>query len=152
MSTGADLARRLRSRMFVDGAWVEPVGGDANAHARDRRGVGEIPEGGREDAQRAIAARTRAAPRWAPLSAFERAAAMERVADVIDERRDDLARTLTLDQGKPLHAEAHGEVEELIAYWRNAAEDGKRLEGPMPKSVSPASACCSSAGRAASSA
>jgi succinate-semialdehyde dehydrogenase/glutarate-semialdehyde dehydrogenase len=62
---------------------------------------------------------------------------MHRVADQIQQRKDELARTLTLDQGKPLHAEAYGEVEELISYWRNAAEDAVRLEGRIPNSVSP---------------
>jgi succinate-semialdehyde dehydrogenase/glutarate-semialdehyde dehydrogenase len=60
---------------------------------------------------------------------------MERVADLIEERRDDLARTLTLDQGKPLHAESYGEVEELVAYWRMAAADATRIAGSMPPSV-----------------
>ena len=49
---------------------------------------------------------------------------------------DELARTLTLDQGKPI-SEARDEVEELVQYWRNAAEDGKRLEGRLPNSVTP---------------
>ena len=60
---------------------------------------------------------------------------MERVAAVIDERRDDLARTLTLDQGKPLRAEARDEVEELLAYFDMAAADARRMEGLMPPSV-----------------
>ena len=53
---------------------------------------------------------------------------MHRVGDEIEKRRDELVHVLTLDQGKPLH-ESRDEVEELVAYWRNAAEDGKRLEG-----------------------
>ena len=60
---------------------------------------------------------------------------MERVAELIEERRDDLARTLTLDQGKPLHAESYGEVEELVVYWKMAAADATRLAGSMPPSV-----------------
>ena len=72
---------------------------------------------------------------WAARSAFERASALERVADLIESRRDDLARTLTLDQGKPLHAEAYGEVDELVVYWRMAAADATRLHGSMPPSV-----------------
>ena len=44
---------------------------------------------------------------------------------------------LTLDQGKPLKAEAEGEVGELIEFWRMAAEDGKRLEGRIPESAAP---------------
>ena len=93
------------------------------------------PEGTREDVQRAIAGANAAWRDWAARSAFERAAAMERVADLIVERRDDLALALTLDQGKPLHSESHGEVDELIEYWRMAAADVKRLEGSMPPSV-----------------
>jgi acyl-CoA reductase-like NAD-dependent aldehyde dehydrogenase len=55
---------------------------------------------------------------------------------VIEAHRDGLARTLTLDQGKPLRAEAYDEVEELILYWRMAAEDAKRLGGYLPNSAS----------------
>ena len=125
--------------MFVGGAWADALSGETRTATSPATGeaIGEIPEGGREDAQRAIAAANAAAPAWSRLTAFERAAAMTRIADAIDRRRDSLARTLTLDQGKPLHAEAYGEVEELIAYWRNAAEDGIRLEGRLPNSVSP---------------
>ena len=47
-------------------------------------------------------------------------------------RRDELAHALTEDQGKPLVAEAYGEVDELIEYFRMAGEDAKRLEGSLP--------------------
>ena len=59
---------------------------------------------------------------------------MRRIAAAIDERREDLALTLTLDQGKPLKAEARDEVEELIAYFDMAAADATRLEGLIPPS------------------
>src|SRR6202163_2466416 len=62
---------------------------------------------------------------------------MHPVADLIESRRDELARTLTLDQGKPLHAEAYDEVAELVEYFRMAAEDAKRLGGELPNSFSP---------------
>src|SRR5471032_2193961 len=125
--------------MFVDGAWAGALSGETTTATSPATGeaIGEVPQGDREDARRAIAAANVAAPAWARLTAFERAAAMVRVADVIDRRRESLARTLTLDQGKPLHAEAFGEVEELIAYWRNAAEDAVRLEGRLANSFSP---------------
>ena len=41
---------------------------------------------------------------------------MERVAEAIEARRDDLARTLTLDQGKPLVAEAYGGAARLLSH------------------------------------
>ncbi|MBA3264706.1 MAG: aldehyde dehydrogenase [Thermoleophilaceae bacterium] len=62
---------------------------------------------------------------------------MHRVADACERRSDELARILTLDQGKPLKAEAEGEVGELIEFWRMAAEDGKRIEGAIPESAAP---------------
>lgn len=124
-------------RMVIGGAWAE-----SESRARFEawspatgESLGTVPGGTREDAGRAVAAANAARRDWAARSAFERAAAMDRVADLIEERRDDLARTLTLDQGKPLHAEAYGEVEELVVYWRMAAADATRLHGSMPPSV-----------------
>jgi acyl-CoA reductase-like NAD-dependent aldehyde dehydrogenase len=123
--------------MVIGGAWAESESGarfEATSPATGES-LGTVPEGTREDAHRAIAAANAARRDWAARSAFERAAAMERVAGLIEERRDDLARALTLDQGKPLHAEAYGEVEELVVYWRMAAADATRLHGSMPPSV-----------------
>ncbi len=99
--------------------------------------IGTVPEGDRDDARRAIEAARTAADGWARLTAFERAAKMHAVGDIIASRRDALAQTLTLDQGKPLRAEAYDEVDELIEYWRMAAEDAKRLGGELPNSFSP---------------
>ena len=97
--------------------------------------IGTVPEGTRADVGRAIAAANEAWSGWANLSAFERGAAMIRIAEIIEERRDDLAQTLTLDQGKPLVAEAYDEVDELVAYFEMAGADVTRLEGAMPPSV-----------------
>jgi acyl-CoA reductase-like NAD-dependent aldehyde dehydrogenase len=123
--------------MVVGGAWVESESGERIEATSPATGeiIGSVPSGTREDASRAIAAAGEARRGWASLSAFERAAAMERVAELVEERREDLARTLTLDQGKPLHAEAYDEIEELVAYWRMAAADATRLAGSMPPSI-----------------
>jgi acyl-CoA reductase-like NAD-dependent aldehyde dehydrogenase len=126
------------AEMFVDGAWTSSLSGETFTADSPATGeaIGEVPKGTRDDARLAIGAANRAAARWAAATAFERAAALHRVADEVEKRRDDLARTLTLDQGKPI-TEAQDEVEELVQYWRNAAEDGKRLEGRLPNSISP---------------
>ena len=122
--------------MVIGGAWVDSDRAPRGDEPRDGRGHRHAcPRGRARTPQRAIAAANDAWRAWAARSAFERAAAMERVAELIVERRDDLARTLTLDQGKPLHAEAYGEVDELVEYWRMAAADATRLEGSMPPSV-----------------
>ena len=124
--------------MFLDGAWTGSVSGETFTADSPATGetIGEVPQGSRDDARLAIGAANRAADGWARATVFERAAALHRVADEVEKRRTDLARTLTLDQGKPI-AEARDEVEELVQYWRNAAEDGKRLEGRLANSVTP---------------
>ena len=120
--------------MHVGGQWVESESGARTESTSPATGetIGSVPEGTREDARRAIAAANAAARDWATRSAFERAAAMNRIADLVEERRDELARTLTLDQGKPLASESYVEVDELVEYFRMAAADAKRIEGSMP--------------------
>lgn len=125
--------------MFIGGQWRHSASGetfDATSPATGER-IGSVPRGDRDDARAAIAAAREAYEGWARLTAFERAAKMAAVAEVIHSRRDELARTLTTDQGKPLRAEAYDEVDELLEYWRMAAEDAKRLSGELPNSFSP---------------
>ena len=116
--------------MFIDGAWCAAESGDTFEAVSP--GTGEVfatvPKGGRADARRAIAAAKAGQLGWAKLSAFERAAAIERISALVVARREALAQALTQDQGKPI-TEARGEVEELLAYFRMAAADATRLEG-----------------------
>jgi acyl-CoA reductase-like NAD-dependent aldehyde dehydrogenase len=125
--------------MFIGGEWTAGLSGDSAPATSPATGetIGTIPQGDREDARVAIHAARAAADAWGRLTAFERAAKMHAVGDVIESRRDELARTLTLDQGKPLATESFGEVDELIEYWRMAAEDATRLGGELPNSFSP---------------
>src|SRR5688572_17677182 len=125
--------------MFIDGEWCDAASGatvEATSPATGES-LGPVAEGDREDARRAIAAANAALAAWAARTGFERAALLHRAADAMERRRDELARVLTLDQGKPLKAEAEGEVGELVEFFRMAAEDGKRIEGRIPESAAP---------------
>jgi succinate-semialdehyde dehydrogenase/glutarate-semialdehyde dehydrogenase len=129
----------MGTRMFVDGDWCDAASGatvDSTSPATGES-LGTVAWGDRADARRAIAAANAAFPAWAARTGFERAALLHRVADACERRADELARILTLDQGKPLKAEAEGEVGELIEFWRMAAEDGKRLTGTIPEPAAP---------------
>jgi succinate-semialdehyde dehydrogenase/glutarate-semialdehyde dehydrogenase len=127
------------TRMFVGGDWRAALDGAEDRAWSPATGedLGAVAKGDREDARQAIAAAQKAYPGWAAETAFARAAALHRVADACERRREELARACTLDQGKPLHAESYDEVDELIAMWRAAAEDGIRLEGTIPNSSTP---------------
>src|SRR5467141_336269 len=133
-----DVARSVK-KMFVDGKWVESESGevfDADSPATGEI-IAQVPKGTRADAQRAVEAAHRARKPMTALKGFERSRRLHRIAEAIERRRDELGRTLTLDQGKPLVAEALGEVDEAAEYFRIAAEDSKRLEGRVLPSASP---------------
>jgi acyl-CoA reductase-like NAD-dependent aldehyde dehydrogenase len=133
------MATTTVTRMLIDGDWADAASGAAAEATSPATGesLGTVAQGGREDARRAVAAARAAFAGWAAQTPFARADALRRVADACERRREGLARALTLDQGKPLHAEAYDEVDELVAMWRGAAEDGIRLEGSIPASASP---------------
>jgi acyl-CoA reductase-like NAD-dependent aldehyde dehydrogenase len=127
------------TRMFIDGAWADAASGatiEATSPATGES-LGPVAWGDREDARRAIAAANAAFPAWEGRTAFERAALLHRAADVMERRKDELARMNTLDQGKPLVAEAAVEVEELVQFFHMAAEDGVRLEGSIANGAAP---------------
>ncbi|HET9094954.1 MAG TPA: aldehyde dehydrogenase family protein [Solirubrobacteraceae bacterium] len=126
------------TELFIAGAWRAPADGatfEATSPATGER-LGAVAEGGRADAAEAVAAAVSAFRGWSNETAFARARALHRVADACAARREELARAATLDQGKPVR-EALDEVDELIAMWRGAAEDGVRLEGAIPPSSAP---------------
>jgi succinate-semialdehyde dehydrogenase/glutarate-semialdehyde dehydrogenase len=125
--------------MFIDGEWCDAAGGatvEATSPATGES-LGPVAEGGRDVARRAFAAANAAFGAWGARTGYERGHLLHRVADACERRADELARVLTLDQGKPLKAEAEGEVGELIEFFRMAAEDGKRVEGTVPQSAAP---------------
>ena len=117
-------------KMFVGGRWVDSESGETFEATSPATGevIATLPKGTRADAGRALEAASQARASMAALGAFDRAALLHRVANVMEGRREELARWLTLDQGKPYKAEALGEVGEAIEYFRIAAEDIKRLE------------------------
>jgi acyl-CoA reductase-like NAD-dependent aldehyde dehydrogenase len=123
--------------LYIGGQWRA---GRSPAAAATSPATGEefatVAVADQADVDDAVRAAARAWPAWAALSAFDRAAWCERIAAAIGQRRDDLARVLTLDQGKPLAAEAYDEVDELAEYFRMAAADARRLDGGFPPSTS----------------
>jgi acyl-CoA reductase-like NAD-dependent aldehyde dehydrogenase len=124
----ATTVRALRN--FVGGDWVESSGEDVRPIVSPVTGdtIAEVPDASPEDVDRAVAAARAAQPRWAALSAWERARICHAIADLIAERREEFARELSLEQGKPYVAEALGDIDETAENFRIAAEDVKRME------------------------
>jgi acyl-CoA reductase-like NAD-dependent aldehyde dehydrogenase len=123
--------------LYIDGAWRPGRAGSAAAVSPSSgETFATVAVASPADVDDAVRAAGAAWPAWAGASAFERAAWCEKVIAGIRATREELARALTLDQGKPLAAEAFDEVDELAEYFRMAAQDAKRRAGALPASVS----------------
>ena len=94
----------------------------------DESTLAHVAFGGRLDADRAIEAAAKAFPAWKALTTYDRAKILKKTADLIRERVDAIARTMTQEQGKPL-PEAKGETLATADTFEWFAEEGKRAYG-----------------------
>ena len=126
----AAVTTELSKQMYIDGAWCDASEGRTLAviNPADESVVAEVAYGSKQDAERAIAAAARALPAWRALSAYDRAKILKKTAELMRDRADQIARSLTMEQGKPL-AEAKIEVLHTADTFEWFAEEGKRAYG-----------------------
>jgi len=122
----------LRQACLIDGKWGQADGGGRIAVDNPATGeiFGHVPRCGRAETARAIEAARKAWPAWRGLTALERADALWRWHDLILAAKDDLARIMTLEQGKPL-VESAGEIAYSASFIRWFAEEGRRAYGDV---------------------
>jgi succinate-semialdehyde dehydrogenase/glutarate-semialdehyde dehydrogenase len=114
--------------MYIDGQWIElaqqfPVFNPANGEK-----IGDVADGDRQHAARAISAAAAALPNWSASSAYERSASLYRAHQLMMEGRPALAELMTREQGKPLKA-AMNEVKYAADFLLWFAEEAKRIYG-----------------------
>ncbi|MCL2875707.1 MAG: NAD-dependent succinate-semialdehyde dehydrogenase [Betaproteobacteria bacterium] len=121
----------LRHQPFVNGQWIagDGPGLEVNNPATGVR-LGEVGTLSPVSVNTAIDAAQTAFSGWKAMTARERATRMERWHDLILEHADDLARIMTLEQGKPL-AEARGEILYGASFAKWFAEEGRRVNGEI---------------------
>src|SRR5438477_358927 len=90
--------------------------------------VGRAPKSGADDARRAVDAAVRALE--SPLPAHERAAILDRVADLLRERHEDMARTICAEAGKPIRT-ARVEASRAVSTYTFAAVEARKLAGDV---------------------
>lgn len=124
-------------RMYIDGEWTKAASGRTLGiiNPATEEIITEVPYGGREDAQRAVAAASRAFPDWAAKTAYERAQVLEKTGALLRERTEEIARVLSMEEGKTL-PESRAEITNSAANFEWMAEEGKRAYGQIiPQSV-----------------
>ncbi|MEO3429166.1 NADP-dependent succinate-semialdehyde dehydrogenase [Pelagibius sp. CAU 1746] len=122
--------RLFREQCYIDGRWADADSGAVIEVTNPASGevLGTVPKMGAAETRRAIEAAEKAWPAWRGLLAKERANILRKWYDLILENQEDLARLMTLEQGKPL-TEAKGEVVYGASFIEWFAEEAKRIYG-----------------------
>lgn len=116
--------------MYLDGKWV---GNDFEVFTEiinpaTKEVLGAVPTGGAFEAEQAVDAAHKAFKPWSKKTADERYQLMMKWYQLIDENKHEIARIMTMEQGKPLK-EALGEVQYANGFISWYAEEGKRIYG-----------------------
>ncbi|WP_119417917.1 NAD-dependent succinate-semialdehyde dehydrogenase [Desertibaculum subflavum] len=123
--------------MYIDGEWRQAAGAKTFEVTNPATGevIGTVPDGGRDEALAAVAAADKAFASWSRLTAYQRSEQLYKAWSLMIERKEQLARTMTAEQGKPLRA-ARNEVQYGADFLLWYAEEAKRVYGetiPAPR-------------------
>lgn len=116
--------------MYINGEWVKASTRESFEVFNPANGevVASVPKGNQVDAERATDAAYEVFHHWSETSAYERSKLLLKWYDVIMEMKEDIAKTMVLEQGKPMK-EAIGEVHYAASFITWYAEEAKRVYG-----------------------
>jgi acyl-CoA reductase-like NAD-dependent aldehyde dehydrogenase len=123
--------------LLIDGEWTAPNGTEEIRNPYTGEPVFRVSIASERDVTRALAAAARAFETWSETPAHERSRILHRTSALIEERKEDFARTIALEAGKPIR-DARGEVARAIQTFRFAAEEAKQIYGetiPMDAAI-----------------
>jgi len=120
----------MKQLNYINGKWLAQKDGRTFPVLNPATGetVGEVPDCGAEETREAIEAAAEAFKTWSRTTSQERYALLYRVYELVRQRTDELARIITLENGKPL-ADAKGEIAYGNSYFLWYAEEAKRIYG-----------------------
>jgi acyl-CoA reductase-like NAD-dependent aldehyde dehydrogenase len=135
----ADAALRHAS-MLIDGKWVGSASGavlDVENPAK-RRPIADIPRGGAEDVDRAVQAAQKAFTTWSRVPPRQRGRMLLRIAEALEARIEEMARTIALETGNAIRTQARGEATltaDIFRYFGGLAGELKGETIPLGEHV-----------------
>ena len=115
-------------RMYINGEWVDRAETIPVVNPFDKSVIDTVPRGTAADMDLAIGSAVRGAKSMAKLTSYERYAILNRAAELMGQRAEELGQTITLEEGKVI-AEGRGEVQRAIQTITISSEEAKRLHG-----------------------
>lgn len=125
-------------KLFIGGSWSDAASGKTFEvlNPATIEAIATVPDAGKSDMQRAIDAAAESQGSWAGKTAAERSKILMAAAQGMYERSDQLARLITLEEGKPL-AESVNEVKYAASFIEWFSEEAKRIYGDTVPASSP---------------
>ncbi len=114
--------------LYLNGQWVRTESTLRVMNPATGEAIGEVCTVGRAAVAQAVADAHAAFANWRQLTGKARGEYLRKIADELERRRDDIARTITLENGKPL-AQSQGEVALSVDHLRWFAEEARRAYG-----------------------
>jgi acyl-CoA reductase-like NAD-dependent aldehyde dehydrogenase len=129
--TRVDEAALRKVQMLIGGQWVHAAAGEVievedPAH---RTPVAVVPRGRAEDVDRAVKAAAAAFPAWSRTAPRERARLLARIADALEARLEELARTIALETGNAIRTQSRPEAKGTVDILRYFGGLGGELKG-----------------------
>ncbi len=122
---------QVETRLYINGKWLE---GSEGTFEVQNPATGEtlatVQKGGEKETKEAIAAANKAFAGWSQTSPAERAKLMNKMADLVENDSERLAKIMTMEQGKPLSQSA-AEIQTNVENLRWNAAEGQRILGDI---------------------
>ena len=136
----APTAPSKRVQMLVDGDWVDAASGEQIIVEAPgtRQPISSVPRGRTEDVERAVTAARKAFPSWSRLAPRERGRLLQRIADAVEARVEELARIIAEETGNAIRTQARPEAKgaaDIIRYFGGLASELKGETIPLGEHV-----------------
>src|SRR5690625_2742298 len=116
--------------MYINGEWLSLEQTFAVHNPANGAKIADVADGGAEQAAQAIEAASAAFASWSATTAYQRSALLYRAYELMLQRQQELAKTMTSEQGKPLRT-ALNEVKYGADFLLWFAEEAKRMYGEI---------------------
>ena len=126
--------------MLIDGSWTDSASGEEIAveSPGNRQIIASIPRGRAEDVDRAVKAATAAFPAWSKVAPRERGRMLQKIADAIEARVEELARIVAEETGNAIRTQARPEAKgaaDIFRYFGGLASELKGETIPLGEHV-----------------
>ena len=132
-SMASEIASRLQTRLLINNEWTDSDSGRTFPTINPATGeeICQVAEADAADVDRAVKAGRAAFDRgsWRKISAADRGRLLNRLADLIEQNADELARLEALDNGKPYHVAKSADLPLTIACYRYYAGWADKIHG-----------------------